>query len=127
MLKSIAITTPPTKTTYTAGETFDPSGMVVTATYSDGTTAAVTDYSVSPSAALTVYDTTITVSYTEDDVAKTTTVNISVTARQIAYNGSSKVIHRLCELVSGLCAARPRLFVDASGYISVEYGEAGNE
>ena len=33
-LTSIAITKAPTKTTYTQGETFDPAGMVVTATYS---------------------------------------------------------------------------------------------
>ena len=37
----IEITTPPTKTTYTAGENFDPTGMVVTAHYTDGTTAVL--------------------------------------------------------------------------------------
>ena len=35
----IEITTPPTKTEYKAGEDFDPAGMVVTAHYTDGTTA----------------------------------------------------------------------------------------
>ena len=35
----IEITTSPTKTEYTAGEDFDPTGMVVTAHYTDGTTA----------------------------------------------------------------------------------------
>ena len=35
----IEITTPPTKTEYKAGEDFDPTGMVVTAHYTDGTTA----------------------------------------------------------------------------------------
>ena len=38
-VKSIEITTPPTKTEYKAGEDFDPAGMVVTAHYTDGTTA----------------------------------------------------------------------------------------
>ena len=37
-VKSIEITTPPTKTTYMAGDKFDPTGMVVTAHYTDGTT-----------------------------------------------------------------------------------------
>lgn len=37
-LTGIAITTPPTKTAYKVGETFDPAGMVVTATYSNGAT-----------------------------------------------------------------------------------------
>ena len=37
-VKSIEITTPPTKTTYMAGDKFNPTGMVVTAHYTDGTT-----------------------------------------------------------------------------------------
>lgn len=37
-VKSIEITTPPTKTTYMAGDKFEPTGMVVTAHYTDGTT-----------------------------------------------------------------------------------------
>lgn len=105
MLESIAITTPPTKTAYVAGETFDPSGMVVTATYSDESAAAVAGYSVSPAAALTVSDATVTVSYAEDGVTKTATVSVTVAVRMISYAGQSKVIRGLCELVSGLCAA----------------------
>ena len=41
-LSSIEVTTLPTKTTYNVGEAFDFSGAVVTATYSDGSTADVT-------------------------------------------------------------------------------------
>lgn len=37
-VKSLAITTQPTKKEYIAGESFDPTGMVVKATYDDGTT-----------------------------------------------------------------------------------------
>ena len=37
-VKEIKITTPPTKTTYMAGEDFDPAGMVVTAVYKDDST-----------------------------------------------------------------------------------------
>ena len=40
-LVSIAVTTQPIKKTYIVGEAFDPTGMVVTATYSDNTTAPV--------------------------------------------------------------------------------------
>ena len=42
-LKSIAVTTPPTKTTYWVGESFDPAGMVITATYSNNTTKTISD------------------------------------------------------------------------------------
>ena len=47
-VKSIEITTPPTKTEYMAGDKFDPKGMVVTAHYTDGTTADLTenDYTI---------------------------------------------------------------------------------
>lgn len=37
----IEITTPPTKTVYNAGDKFEPKGMVVTAHYTDGTTAVL--------------------------------------------------------------------------------------
>ena len=40
-VESIAITSPPTKKTYALNEAFDPAGMVVTATYSDNSTAPV--------------------------------------------------------------------------------------
>lgn len=42
VLKSIAISGEATKTTYTEGETFDPTGLVVTATYDDESTEDVT-------------------------------------------------------------------------------------
>ena len=77
-LSSIAITTPPTKTTYTVGESFDTAGMVVKATYSDGSTATVTDYTVSPSAALTTSNNSVTISYTEGGVTQTATQTITV-------------------------------------------------
>ena len=79
-LSSIAVTTAPTKTTYTAGENFDPAGMVVTATYSDGSTAAVTTYTVTDGNSLTAGKTSVTISYTEGGVTKTCTQAITVNA-----------------------------------------------
>ena len=46
-LVSIAVTTHPTKTQYNIGDELSTAGMVVTATYDDGTTAAVTGYTTS--------------------------------------------------------------------------------
>lgn len=43
VLKSIAISGEATKTTYTEGEVFDPTGLVVTATYDDESTEVVTE------------------------------------------------------------------------------------
>ena len=79
-LDSIDITIPPAKTAYTAGESFDPAGMVVTATYSNSSTAPVTGYTVSPAGALSESDTQITVTYTEDGVVKIAKQAITVTA-----------------------------------------------
>ena len=80
-LSSIAITTAPTKTTYDAGEVFDATGMVVTATFAD---ASEEDVSASctwtPSGALTTSDTEVTVSYTYKGVTKTATQDITVNA-----------------------------------------------
>ena len=78
VLSSIEITTPPTKTAYKYGEIFDPTGMVVTAHYTDGQSRAVTGYTFSPNTALGMSNTTITISYTEGDVTKTDTQTITV-------------------------------------------------
>jgi|GEM_PF-3025956 len=45
---SIAVTEDPDTMTYVYGEAFDSEGMVVTATYANGDTAPVTDYTVEP-------------------------------------------------------------------------------
>ena len=97
-LSSIAVTTPPTKTTYTAGENFDPADMVVTATYSDGSTAAVTTYTVTDGNSLTAGKTSVTISYTEGSVTQTCTQAITVNAAPVEYtitfdvNGGSGTI-----------------------------------
>ena len=77
-LSSIAVTTPPTKTAYTYGEAFNPAGMAVTATYSDGSTAVVSGWTYSPTEALTHSDTTVTVSYSAGGTTKTATTTITI-------------------------------------------------
>ena len=77
-LVSIAVSTPPTKVTYKAGEYFDPSGMVVTATFDNGTTKNVSGYTYSPTRTLQQDDSVITISYTKKGITKTTTQNITV-------------------------------------------------
>ena len=80
-LSTIAVTTAPTKTIYTEGESFDNTGMIVTATYDDASTATPTDYTWSPSGALTPSDTTITISWG----GKTTTQAITVNAKVVDH------------------------------------------
>lgn len=73
-LSSIAVTTAPTKTSYVAGQTFDSAGMVVTATYDDGSTADITGYTYVPTGALATTDTKVTVSYKGKSANQTITV-----------------------------------------------------
>ncbi|OPX43326.1 endo-1,4-beta-xylanase A precursor [Ruminiclostridium hungatei] len=81
VLESISVTTPPAKTTYTAGEALDLAGMVVTANYSNNTNNVITEYTTVPDAGSTL-DTqgtvTVTVSFTVGDVTKTTTFTVQV-------------------------------------------------
>jgi len=71
----------PAKTEYTKGEKLDLTGMEVTATYSDGTSSKVTDYTVDPKNGTALNDlgnNTITVAYSQDGVTKTATFSICV-------------------------------------------------
>ena len=64
VLESISVTTQPNKTSYYVGESFDTSGMVITATYSDGTTAEVTDgFTVEPSVFKNLGEVTVNITY----------------------------------------------------------------
>jgi len=83
-LASIAVTTPPDKTTYLPGDKLDLSGMVVTATYTDGSTKDVTaDVTTDPSDGATL-DTvgtqTIQVAYTDKGLTQTTDFEVNVAA-----------------------------------------------
>ena len=76
-LESLTITKPPIKTTYKSGESFDPTGMVVTAGYGYGITSDVTGYTVSPSV-LTDGTTEVTITYTEGRATKTASTPVTV-------------------------------------------------
>lgn len=70
-LESIAISGNPTKTTYEAGESFDPTGLTVTGTYDDATTDEITSgitWNVTPSGALTAGTTSVSVTATVGDI-----------------------------------------------------------
>lgn len=87
-LDSIAVTTKPTKTVYMKGENFDSTGMVVTAAYTDGSKKPVTGYTVSPSGALTVKDTSVTITYMEGAITKTAVQAIVVNGADDSDSGS---------------------------------------
>ena len=95
-LASIAIITPPDKTQYRPGQTFNPAGMTVRATYSNGATAVATGWTYSPSGALAEGTESVKILYTEGGVTaqaqQAVTVqkaNITVPTQSgsLTYNG----------------------------------------
>jgi len=82
-LSSIAVATAPTKTTYTAGETFDPTGLIITRNYSDSTSDTYTyaghtsEFTFDPSTAtpLTTSDTSVEITYGGESCNQSITVN----------------------------------------------------
>lgn len=74
-IKELTIATPPTKTNYNEGDSFNAAGMVVNAVYEDGSKKAITGYTVSATKALTASDKTVTISYRGKNVTQAITVN----------------------------------------------------
>ena len=72
----IEITTPPTKTAYTVGETLDLSGMVVSVIRQDGTKEEISNYTAPVELPR---DGTVTIAYTEFGGTYTAAVELSVT------------------------------------------------
>lgn len=83
-LVSIAVTTPPTKTSYRYGEAFSTAGMVVTATYTDGHSAVVTGYTTSPASFTSIGNQSVTVKYTENGISATVTTPVTVSRAVIS-------------------------------------------
>ena len=106
-LNSIAITTNPIKLTYEVGETFNPAGMVVMASLTSnisGTvvTKNVTDYTYSPTTAFAETGVnTITVSYTLNNVTKTTTLSVQVNPVSVKYNFTASCTNGAISPTSG--------------------------
>lgn len=89
-LTSITITTQPTRTSYIPGESFDKTGMVVKANYSDGTSEEISAYTVSEIDKDKIGEQTLTVSY----LGKTDTITIyvvepGITSLNNIYNTNS--------------------------------------
>ena len=80
-LTSIAVSGTPTKTTYEEGEVFDPTGLVVTATYEDESTEVVTsrvEWTFNPETlTLGTNEVKATATYGEMTASKTVTVTVA--------------------------------------------------
>ena len=94
-ISSIAVKTAPNKVTYDAGDYFDPTGLVITATYSDSTTqdisyaSASASFTFSPSTltSLTTSDTSVTITYGGKSTTQSITVNAIKSLSSISISG----------------------------------------
>lgn len=77
----IEITTPPTKTVYKGGDKFDPTGMVVTAVYKDGTSEPITNYSIFHGDKLTQGQTDVTIQYNDGSGNSGIKVDLRITVK----------------------------------------------
>ena len=83
---SLAVTTNPNTMSYSVGQTFDPTGMVITATYSDGSQKVVDNYTYTPTGALTAQDTTISISFSDVGTTVSTSLTITIIAVSTTLN-----------------------------------------
>lgn len=97
-LTTLSVKSDPTKTVYTALEEFDSTGLILTATYSDGSTKDVSEgYSVDKTV-LHGNDKEVTVSYEGKKVSVTITVNkikmtdVEYKEKTVTYNGREQYI-----------------------------------
>lgn len=118
-LESISITTPPDNITYLPGEVFDPAGMVVTASYSNGATLTATGWTYSPSGALPEGTSEVEIIYTEAGVTKTAvqaitvergTISVPTVFGSLTYNGQAQ-----SPTLTGYDADKMALSGDTSG------------
>ena len=100
-INSLSITTPPSKTEYKEGESFDKTGMVVKANLNNNKSYEIKDYTISPSGALTGNDTEVTISYGGKSVKQSISVVVpSVTATEFAQakvgtDGLEQITHTI--------------------------------
>ena len=96
----IEVTSNPTKTAYIVGDQFDPTGMVVKATFADGSTAVITDQVDYSPKTMTYGTTSVVVSATIGGQAYTASVAVTVSRIKVSavptqsgtltYNGASQ-------------------------------------
>lgn len=99
VLVSIEVATNPTKMTYNYLEKFEPHGMAVTATFSDGSKSAATGYSYPTTEFSTLGQQAVNLDYTFEGVTKSTSLTVTVDPIEVpvptqkdtpSYDGSSK-------------------------------------
>ena len=122
-LFSLAVTNQPTTKTYTTGEAFDPTGMVVKATFKEYgglsekvVTLAPSDYTVSPTV-LSAGETTVTLSYL-NQTTEVTGLTVSDIDYSTAYTSSLSISN-------GTQCSDATIVISSSNYSGKKLGKSG--
>ena len=107
-LTDVQLMMPAEKTEYVVGEKFDPTGLVLTGVYSDGTRKPITDYKIDKTDGLTLEDKEIIITYQDKTFIQPITV----------INLGDKVVLTLANGVDRCC-------LHADGHISLQGGGGG--
>ena len=103
-LTGITVSGTPVTSLYYVGDCFDTTTLTVTATYSDGSSKAVTNYSTAAFSEVNIgTEQAITISYTEDSVTKTTVIrgNFYVAATEAKPTESPVLLSNYSGTLSG--------------------------
>lgn len=101
-LTGISVATAPTQTTYTEGDTFDPTGLVLNLAYSNGTTGTVAysgnesafEFNPGLNAELTTDNTSVTIKYSGFVTIQNITVNGAATLESISVKTApNKIVY----------------------------------
>lgn len=88
-LSGVSVTKLPEKLDYSIGDKIDLSGMEVTSVMSDGKSQVITEYDVSSVDTSSVGTKTVTVYYTQGDITKSASFEITVSADSVSANITS--------------------------------------
>ncbi len=121
VIDSIIITVQPTKTEYIEGETFDATGMVVMAIFSDESIKVVDNYIVDTTTVLKTDDTAMAITYD----GKTTTV--AITVKHVHTLTKTEAVDATCTSSGNIaywtCSECDKIYSDASGTDEITLAE----
>lgn len=114
-LDRIEVTTAPSKVNYNEGDYFNPEGMVVTAFYTDSTSKIIDNYTYLFDEPLNSEEQFVKLTYQEEQIVKTTNVNINVKE----YTSSKQIFENVPLLFDCFAGETMQLYPQIkSGYTS---------
>ena len=126
VLTNLVITAPPAKTEYCKDSQLDTAGLVVSAVYSNGISRTVSGYELSDFDSSTLGTKSVTVSFTDNGVTRSTSFSVTVSDHHYEFGGYVQGEEPTCtdggmaEYFCTLCGGRTTAAVEALGHLPVD-------